>query len=131
MQVELSVDAINIPSSFSGFLTVSKPNVENHYLYWDRKWCVLKGNQLFIYNYPQEEENGNSPQTVFDLKNSMENFSGRQCRSKEENVQQNCLSLKYGLTKILLKADNKADFENWMEKVNFVMQSLEKWKMFV
>lgn len=62
MEYNLKCTDINISVSLSGFLDVGKLLGETYF--WERKWCVLKGPNLAIYNYPQDEDFGRPAEQI-------------------------------------------------------------------
>lgn len=56
LEHQFKCDDVDMTVSLSGFLDVGTLLGETYF--WERKWCVLRGPNLFIYNYPQEEDFG-------------------------------------------------------------------------
>lgn len=142
----ISVDAVNLNTDTSGFLTIGKPDVDFNFVYWDRKWCVLEGSKFYVYNYPQEREMGKTPELIVDLQFSIEPFThGRKCprrkslilkmRRRTVDRDTHFISLRhtdnFGSKKYLLAADNHQDSEKWTEELHFVMDSLAKWNKLI
>lgn len=146
LEATIAVEIIYLNVSSSGFLTVGKPDIESNFVYWDRKWCILEGSKFYIYNYPQEEEVGQSPEVIIDLQSAMEPFSQiwkcprrksfiLKMKTRNNNTGTNFISFRhfdnFGSKRYLLAADSKQEFEKWTDDFNFVINSLEKWNKFV
>lgn len=142
--IKLSVETFNLRTTASGFLTIGKPDMDSNFVYWDRKWCVLEGRDLYIYNYPQEKEMDKTPESSIDLYSSVSPFSNiRKCprrksfilKMKDSDSKNNFLSLRHpdgtGLKTYLLAADNHQDVQIWTAKITYVVDFLTKWNSFL
>lgn len=141
VQAVLSIEKINLDVSISGFLTIGKANVDDNFVYWDRKWCILEGSSFYVYNYPQERELEKLPEVVIDLKSALEMYDiADKCprrksfiitRKSQTSASTNFFSLKHRNNsyreRYLLAADDRNDVGKWSGALNFVMESLEKW----
>lgn len=56
---------VQLSARHSGFLT--QADEAGGLIAWSRRWCVLEGASLLLWNYPREQEDGKSPIYVVDL----------------------------------------------------------------
>lgn len=57
-EFDLTCDCVNKNVMLSGFLDMG--TVKGEVIFWDRRWCILRGCNIWLYNYPQDELWGNS-----------------------------------------------------------------------
>lgn len=137
---------INLRTNISGFLSLGKPDRDNNLVYWDRKWCSLKGNKFLIYNYPQDMTLEKAPIATVNLEYCLEKSSlSRNALKRKSFVlktgrpstlnENNRLSLKHKnnfvLDKYFLAADTMDDFENWTKELDSALEFLAEWNMLI
>lgn len=138
------VNSLRINSNASGFLTLGLPNKKNEVLFWERKWCVLKGTKLSIYNYPSEEDFG-EPVLSIDLKYCLiplaTNFKGYPRKrtfllktgrpGAVDDANNNVAFRKksnFVLEKYFFTADSRKDFEMWRGELQVILNCLRDWE---
>ncbi|CAG9768085.1 unnamed protein product [Ceutorhynchus assimilis] len=138
MEYNLKCTDINISVSLSDFLDVGTLLGETYF--WERKWCVLKGPNLAIYNYPQDEHFG-KPVEQINLEycfgpiiTKIENCPRRRCfqlrTGRPNDAGQNSLrsNLKskpnFALQKFFFATRNKIEYLQWTVEVEKLLHSL-------
>lgn len=112
----------------SGFLTVGT-NVTGS-IAWNRRWCSLKGNLMYFWNYPSDEDSVD-PLEIVDLRRCMNAFIApvdRTTCSKPrtillETIEDNADSFE----KHYINFDSLTEMANWEEQLNKVVNALRMW----
>ena len=100
---------------------------------WNRKWCVLDGYLLYFWRY-YEDEDSKPPLGVINFKECV-NFKILKA-SSNISMRENCFSFvtvsKKDAKSIkchLLAADLKSELDEWLEKLNNVLEHVRIWEL--
>ncbi|KAF7266537.1 hypothetical protein GWI33_020046 [Rhynchophorus ferrugineus] len=124
-QLVTSVDAkVKWPVEYRGFLTVAnaKPNCN---LQWKKKWCVLRKNEIFCYNFPYEE-NYEHIGTTLTLNYTSNCEEVNYIRPKKKTLLLKSMQAQSKKT-LYLAPDPEDTLTEWKEKINLIIDSLTLW----
>ncbi|XP_067135698.1 anillin-like [Centruroides vittatus] len=111
---------------------------------WHRRWCILKGNNLAYWKYPEDDKK-KAPIGTIDLRHCVtplvklvsrdicarpHTFQLISMRPKEEDDRDTLISQSVNTittTKHLLSADTKEERILWCNRLNEVLSSIRKW----
>lgn len=120
---------VQLRSQTCGFLTIAK---QNHFA-WERRWCVLDGTVLKIWNAPQDVD-FRSPIEILDFDKcvslTVENANRQLCPKPRTLVLEYlCDGRKNGMKQYFLNTDNDGEYEKWDAGLKEVVTFLHSWKM--
>jgi len=93
---------------------------------WKRLWCVLDGDMLKFWKYPEEENDNKQPIADFDLKTCISNRI--EVAPSEITSRPNSFAFEsYDKCFYILSADSKAEAATWTEKLNRVLYNRKLW----
>lgn len=100
---------------------------------WNRRWCVLDGYLLYYWRYYEDEEL-KSPVGVINIKECINPTITK--ASSNISMRENCFAFltlsKRDLgspTLHLLAADLRSELEEWLEKLNRVLENVRIWEL--
>lgn len=138
-----NVNAIKINADLSGFLTMGK--IIEDSMYWERKWCILNGAQLLIFNYPQDVEEM-KPILTINLYYCLDSILNTECSRKNTFVLRTCrpislnennktkslkMNTNFLVEKYFFNADTKEMHKEWSNEILYILQTLKDWNRLV
>ncbi|XP_056636535.1 anillin-like [Diorhabda sublineata] len=143
MKAKILIEDVTLNTDFCGFITLGELDRDNHINFWERKWCCLRKNTLYIYNYPQDEQFEKDPVVKMNLEHCVPPLT----KNPDECPRKRSFALKIGVPRIMgannakfrykkddfvfkkyyLNADNREDFENWTVLLDSALQQLSTW----
>lgn len=140
-----NTDAVKINADLSGFLTMGR--IVEDCMYWERKWCILNGAQLLVFNYPQDVAEM-KPILTINLYFCLDSILNTECCRKSTFVLRACRPTSLGesatndtkmlrvntnfvVEKYFFNADTKDLFREWSDEIGYILQTLKDWNRLV
>ncbi|KAH1017696.1 anillin [Dendroctonus ponderosae] len=137
VEFDLSCDCVNKNVMLSGFLDMG--TFKGGSIFWDRRWCILRGCNIWLYNYPQDELWGNSVDRinleycVGPLATKVENclrkrsFRLKTYRATDLNQEDNSMP-SHELRTYYFSALHSSDYKKWTIELERLIVSLKAFK---